>query len=55
MMFWILSGLLTALVTGLIVAPLRKQNRILCILLTILIPSCALGLYLLGGNPELAQ
>ena len=55
MSFWILCGVLTAIATSLIAAPLRRENRILCLLLIILIPVCALGLYLVSGNAELAK
>jgi Mg/Co/Ni transporter MgtE len=53
--FWLLAGILTAFITGLIVAPLRKETPVLGALLIFLIPLCALGLYFLVGNPELAK
>ena len=55
MNFWILAGALTALVTGLVTMPLHKKNRVLALILTFAIPFCALGLYFLLGNPELAK
>jgi hypothetical protein len=55
MSFWLLSGVLTALVTSLIATPLHQEAPILGALLILLIPLCAAGLYLLSGNPTLAN
>ncbi len=51
--FWLLSGALTALVTGMIATPLHRETPILGALLILLIPLCAVGLYLLSGNLQL--
>jgi cytochrome c-type biogenesis protein CcmH/NrfG len=55
MLFWILAGLLTAAVTGAVVTPLWREARILGLVLTFVIPLLALGLYFIGGAPDLAK
>lgn len=54
MIFWIIAGALTALVTGILTAPLHARHPRLSWILIVLIPLGALGLYLLLGNPRLA-
>ena len=55
MIFWLIAGILSALATGALTTPLYKKHRWLALLLVILIPLAALGLYLLTGNPDLTK
>ena len=55
MIFWVLAGLLAGSAAAFIGAPLGAGNRRLELMLTVLIPLFALGLYFLIGNPDLAD
>lgn len=54
MIFWVLAALLAAFTTAFVVGPLWGQNRRLALLLIIVIPLLALGIYFFIGNPGLA-
>lgn len=60
MLFWVLTAILSAIVTITIISPLivtgTQQNyRVLAFILCVLVPVFALGLYILNGAPELAN
>jgi hypothetical protein len=53
--FWILMGAIVAIVTGLIVNPLRKENPKLALFLIAIIPFLSMGLYFLWGASDLVK